>query len=86
MSGEKTRAIWRAWEQWPNLDVEQVADLVSHGWDAAKAEVASTITDAYLACAQDGSRAGMQVIQNAVDAGFVSLPEPHDLPTTGENR
>ena len=37
MSGEKARAINRAWEQWPNIDPETVAEMVAAGWDAAKA-------------------------------------------------
>jgi hypothetical protein len=33
----KAQAINRAWEKWPSVDVEVVAELVSAGWDAAKA-------------------------------------------------
>lgn len=31
----KAQAINRAWERWPSIDAEQVAELVSAGWDAA---------------------------------------------------
>lgn len=37
MSGEKARAINRAWEKWPSVDVETVAEIVAAGWDAAHA-------------------------------------------------
>lgn len=46
MAGEKAIAIHRAWEKWPDVDVELVADLVAHGWDArASQPVRVEVTD-----------------------------------------
>ena len=35
----KAQAMNRAWEKYPQLDVEVVAEIVSSAWDAALAEV-----------------------------------------------
>ena len=42
MSGDKARAINRAWEQWPSIDPEVVAGMVAAGWDACAAQPVST--------------------------------------------
>jgi hypothetical protein len=36
----KAQVINRAWEKFPQVDAEVVADIVSAAWDAAKAEAA----------------------------------------------
>tara|TARA_R110002051_G_scaffold1853_2_gene10177 strand:- start:9339 stop:9575 length:237 start_codon:yes stop_codon:yes gene_type:complete len=35
----KAQAMNRAWEKWPQVDAEIVAEIVSSAWDAALAEV-----------------------------------------------
>lgn len=73
MSSGKARAIHRAWEKWPHLDVEQVAELVSHGWDAAASSLEKPAPD----LAEQGRRLASEredLIVQGVDPGLLAVP------------